>query len=209
MERGFCVGDARRPAHTGQSGGCLVDPALPDIQGLQSFGGELFHTARWNHDYDLTGKRVGVIGTGASAVQVVPSIAPQARRLAVFQRTPAWVVPKRDKRYSERARWLYARFPFLLHASRFLQYLSGQSRSRISFLASMCSTSRSAATAWCFSVRGARSWLAAVALRFNPASIGRVLVGDPTRIRFAAGARETVTTASQGARDGAGNRGCA
>jgi len=89
------VGDARRPAHTGQSGGCLVDPALPDIQGLQSFGGELFHTARWNHDYDLTGKRVGVIGTGASAVQVVPSIAPQARRLAVFQRTPAWVVPKR------------------------------------------------------------------------------------------------------------------
>jgi len=67
-----------------------------------------------------------VIGTGASAVQVVPSIAPQAQRLAVFQRTPAWVVPKRDKRYSERARRLYARFPFLLHASRFLQYLSSE-----------------------------------------------------------------------------------
>jgi cation diffusion facilitator CzcD-associated flavoprotein CzcO len=106
--------------------GGLVDPALPDIKGLQSFGGELFHTARWNHDYELTGKRVGVIGTGASAVQVVPSIAPQVERLAVFQRTPAWVVPKRDKRYSEHARRLYARFPFLLHASRFLQYLSSE-----------------------------------------------------------------------------------
>ena len=106
--------------------GGLVDPALPDIKGLQSFGGELFHTARWNHDYELTGKRVGVIGTGASAVQVVPSIAPQALRLAVFQRTPAWVVPKRDKRYSARARRLYARFPLLLHASRFLQYLSSE-----------------------------------------------------------------------------------
>ncbi|MCX5738537.1 MAG: NAD(P)/FAD-dependent oxidoreductase [Proteobacteria bacterium] len=106
--------------------GGLVDPALPDIKGLQSFGGELFHTARWNHDYEVTGKRVGVIGTGASAVQVVPSIAPQVERLAVFQRTPAWVVPKRDKRYSEHARRLYARFPVLLHASRFLQYLSSE-----------------------------------------------------------------------------------
>ncbi len=106
--------------------GGLVDPALPDIKGLQSFGGELFHTARWNHDYELTGKRVGVIGTGASAVQVVPSIAPQVERLAVFQRTPAWVVPKRDKRYSEHARRLYARLPVLLHASRFLQYLSSE-----------------------------------------------------------------------------------
>ena len=106
--------------------GGLVDPALPDIKGLQSFRGELFHTARWNHDYELTGKRIGVIGTGASAVQVVPSIAPQAQRLAVFQRTPAWVVPRLDKRYSARARRLYARFPFLLHASRFLQYLSSE-----------------------------------------------------------------------------------
>ncbi len=103
--------------------GGLVDPALPEIKGLESFRGELFHTARWNHEYELGGKRVGVIGTGASAVQVVPSIAPQVERLSVFQRTPAWVVPKRDKRYSERARRRFARFPFLLRASRFLQYL--------------------------------------------------------------------------------------
>ena len=114
--------------------GGLVDPALPDIKGLQAFRGELFHTARWNHDYELTGKRVGVIGTGASAVQVVPSIAPQVEQLAVFQRTPAWVVPKRDKRYSARARKLYARFPFLLHASRFLQYLASEMAGPMIFL---------------------------------------------------------------------------
>ncbi len=106
--------------------GGLVDPAFPDIKGIQSFGGELFHTARWNHDYELTGKRVGVIGTGASAVQVVPSIAPEVAQLHVFQRSPAWVVPKLDKRYSERAKRAFERFPFLLHASRFLQYATSE-----------------------------------------------------------------------------------
>jgi len=102
--------------------GGLVDPALPDVKGIASFAGETFHTARWNHGYELTGKRVGVIGTGASAVQVVPSIAPQVERLAVFQRTPAWVIPKHDARYSQRARDRFARHPVLLHASRFVQY---------------------------------------------------------------------------------------
>lgn len=106
--------------------GGLVDPALPDIKGIQSYLGEVFHTARWNHDYDLTGKRVGVIGTGASAVQVVPAIAPQVEKLSVFQRTPAWVVPKPDKRYSERAKRLLARFPLLLRASRALKYWSSE-----------------------------------------------------------------------------------
>jgi cation diffusion facilitator CzcD-associated flavoprotein CzcO len=106
--------------------GGLVDPALPDIKGLESFAGEVFHTARWNHDYELTGKRVAVIGTGASAVQVVPAIAPQVERLTVFQRTPAWVVPKLDARYSERARRLFARFPLLLRASRFLKYATSE-----------------------------------------------------------------------------------
>jgi cation diffusion facilitator CzcD-associated flavoprotein CzcO len=102
--------------------GGLVDPAFPEIKGLGSFRGEVFHTARWNHDYDLAGRSVAVIGTGASAVQVVPSIAPLVAKLAVFQRTPAWVVPRGDKRYSERARRIYARFPFALRASRFAKY---------------------------------------------------------------------------------------
>ncbi len=114
--------------------GGLVDPALPEIPGLSDFGGEVFHTARWNHDYDLRGKRVAVIGTGASAVQVVPSIAQQVGKLHVFQRTPAWVVPKMDSVYSERARRRYARFPFVLRASRFSQYWASELFGPIVFL---------------------------------------------------------------------------
>jgi cation diffusion facilitator CzcD-associated flavoprotein CzcO len=102
--------------------GGLVDPRWPDVKGIESFGGELMHTARWDHDYDLAGKRVAVVGTGASAVQVVPSIAPQVERLAVFQRTPAWVVPKPDRLYSERARRFYGRHPLALRASRLAKY---------------------------------------------------------------------------------------
>jgi cation diffusion facilitator CzcD-associated flavoprotein CzcO len=102
--------------------GGLVDPKFPEIKGLRSFLGESIHTARWNHDYDLAGKRVAVIGTGASAIQVVPSIAPRVARLSVFQRTPAWVMPKRDHVYSERARRFYAHHPLALRASRLLKY---------------------------------------------------------------------------------------
>jgi len=114
--------------------GGLVDPALPEIEGLGSFAGDIFHTARWNHSCDLTGRRVAVIGTGASAVQVVPEIAPRVARLSVFQRTPAWVVPKLDRRYSERARRLFARFPLLLRASRFLQHAQAELQGPMIFL---------------------------------------------------------------------------
>jgi cation diffusion facilitator CzcD-associated flavoprotein CzcO len=102
--------------------GGLVDPTLPAIPGIDRFGGKLFHTARWNHDYDLRGKRVAVIGTGASAVQVVPSIAPRVAKLFVFQRTPAWVMPKHDKIYPESTRQLLARHPLVLRLSRFAKY---------------------------------------------------------------------------------------
>lgn len=102
--------------------GGLVDPSYPNIDGIHDFGGELFHTARWKHDYDLHGKRVGVIGTGASAVQVVPSIAGKVKKLSLFQRTPAWVVPKDDKVYSSQAKDRLSRFPRLLWASRMLKY---------------------------------------------------------------------------------------
>lgn len=102
--------------------GGLVDPQYPAIAGIDSFRGEKMHTARWNHDYDLAGKRVGVIGTGASAIQVVPAIAAKVGRLEVFQRTPAWVVPKLDGGYSARARELFARYPLLLRLSRGFKY---------------------------------------------------------------------------------------
>jgi cation diffusion facilitator CzcD-associated flavoprotein CzcO len=77
--------------------GPLSDPALPDLPGLASFTGTVFHSARWRHDHDLTGRRVAVVGTGASAIQFVPEIAPQVEQLTLFQRTPAWVIPRRSR----------------------------------------------------------------------------------------------------------------
>lgn len=77
--------------------GPLSEPALPNIPGLASFKGKLFHSARWDHDYDLTGKRVGVIGTGASSIQFVPEIQPKVGHLVLFQRTPPWIVPRQDR----------------------------------------------------------------------------------------------------------------
>jgi cyclohexanone monooxygenase len=76
--------------------GVLTVPNLPDIDGVDSFDGITMHTARWDHGQDLTGKRVAIIGTGASAVQVIPEIAPIVRHLTVFQRTPIWCFPKFD-----------------------------------------------------------------------------------------------------------------
>ncbi len=77
--------------------GVFSQPKPPDIEGLDSFEGTVMHTARWDHGQDLRGRRVAVIGTGASAVQVIPSIAPEVERLTVFQRTPIWCLPKPDK----------------------------------------------------------------------------------------------------------------
>ncbi|WP_217132762.1 flavin-containing monooxygenase [Leucobacter chinensis] len=89
--------------------GHLADPSLPDIPGLADFAGDIFHSARWNHDVDLTGKRVAVVGTGASAIQVVPEMAEIASELTVFQRTPAWVIPRIVKPYSAATRRKFAR----------------------------------------------------------------------------------------------------
>ncbi|HET6625774.1 MAG TPA: NAD(P)/FAD-dependent oxidoreductase [Nocardioidaceae bacterium] len=94
------------------SGG-LSEPKLPDIDGLDSFAGEVFHSARWNHDYDLTGKRVAVIGTGASAIQIVPEIAEQVSHLDVYQRTAPWVMPRRDRPYSALERFGFRHLPGL------------------------------------------------------------------------------------------------
>lgn len=77
--------------------GALSNGRLPDITGRDSFQGASWHSAAWNHDFDLTGKRVAVIGTGASAIQFVPEIAPKVAHLTIFQRTPPWVMPKLDR----------------------------------------------------------------------------------------------------------------
>jgi cation diffusion facilitator CzcD-associated flavoprotein CzcO len=85
--------------------GVFTLPNLPDIDGVDSFAGVTMHTARWDHGQDLTGKRVAVIGTGASAVQVIPEIAPIAKHLTVFQRTAIWCFPKFDVPLPAAARW--------------------------------------------------------------------------------------------------------
>jgi cation diffusion facilitator CzcD-associated flavoprotein CzcO len=102
--------------------GPLSDPALPAIPGLATFQGVSFHSARWRHDYDLRGQRVGVIGTGASAVQFVPRIQPLASSLTVFQRTPPWIVPKLTRRISALERWVYRRVPGTTRVTRAVLY---------------------------------------------------------------------------------------
>jgi cation diffusion facilitator CzcD-associated flavoprotein CzcO len=91
--------------------GPLSEPAVPDLPGLDSFAGTSFHSARWRHDHDLTGRRVAVIGTGASAAQFVPRIQPDVAALTVFQRTPPWVLPRRSRPISRAERRLYRYLP--------------------------------------------------------------------------------------------------
>ncbi|MFQ6392001.1 flavin-containing monooxygenase [Nocardia sp. KC 131] len=91
--------------------GALCEPALPDIKGIGNFKGEVFHSARWNHDADLTGKRVAIIGTGASSIQIVPSIAPKVAHLDVYQRTAPWLLPRMDRPYTLPERFAFKRIP--------------------------------------------------------------------------------------------------
>jgi cation diffusion facilitator CzcD-associated flavoprotein CzcO len=98
--------------------GQLNVPKVPPIPGLDSFEGPAFHTARWRHDVDLAGKRVAVIGTGCSAIQVVPAIQPIVGQLNVYQRSPGWTFPRMDFTYSERAKRLFRRFPALQRLDR-------------------------------------------------------------------------------------------
>ena len=107
--------------------GPLSEPSLPDIPGLADFAGPVFHSARWNHGYDLEGKRVAVVGTGASAIQIVPRIQPEVKRLVLFQRTPAWIVPRRDRRITGFEKRLYRQVPAAQRLARLGIYLSRES----------------------------------------------------------------------------------
>jgi cation diffusion facilitator CzcD-associated flavoprotein CzcO len=89
--------------------GGLSEPKLPRLPGIDSFEGESFHSAKWNHDVDLSGKRVAVVGTGASAIQFVPGIQPKVGKLLLFQRTPAWIMPRKNSPISESAKKLLRR----------------------------------------------------------------------------------------------------
>ena len=98
--------------------GALADPALPELPGLNQFSGRTFHSARWEHEHDLQGRRVAVVGTGASAIQFVPEIQPVVGHLDVFQRTPPWVLPRGNPNIPQRWRALFHRRPRALELVR-------------------------------------------------------------------------------------------
>lgn len=98
--------------------GLFHTPAVPSLPGADDFGGVTFHSARWDHDHDLSGQRVAVIGTGASAIQVVPAIVDQVARLTVYQRTPPWIVPRKDETFSDSQKAAFATDPELVRRYR-------------------------------------------------------------------------------------------
>ncbi len=107
--------------------GQLHQPAIPRIEGFEEFAGHSFHSARWDHDYDLSGKRVAVVGTGASAVQFVPEIAKRAGRLYVFQRTGNWFLPRRNRAYPRSVRALIRYVPGVQAFRRRFMYYYAES----------------------------------------------------------------------------------
>ncbi len=98
--------------------GGLSAPSIPDIPGLERFTGAVFHSATWDHEHELDGARVAVIGTGASAIQFVPRIQPRVARLDLYQRTPPWIVPRRDRTFTAAEVAGYRRFPWLQRLGR-------------------------------------------------------------------------------------------
>lgn len=116
--RGTLTADVLVSGHGG-----LSAPSVPDIEGLATFRGKVFHSASFRHDEDLAGKRVAVIGTGASAIQIVPSIQPRVGELLLFQRTPPWIVPRFDQPFSATQRFLWRTFPLLQRLDRLRIYL--------------------------------------------------------------------------------------
>lgn len=99
--------------------GGLHVPSEPRFPGIENFNGIVFHSAKWNHDYDLTGKRVAAIGTGASSIQFVPEIQPKVEQLDLYQRTAPWIMPKIDRGISKAERSVYKRFPLTQKLARY------------------------------------------------------------------------------------------
>lgn len=108
--------------------GHLSDPSYPEIPGLSKFRGHLFHSAKWDHSYDWAGKRVGVIGTGASAIQIVPELSSTAKRLTVFQRSAPYVIPRRDHVYTNAEKGMFERFPEAVQELRDELFWGNESR---------------------------------------------------------------------------------
>ncbi len=110
------------------AGGRLTEPRIPEIRGLETFAGPIFHTARWDHTVPLAGRRVAVVGTGASAVQLVPELVRRGATVTLFQRTPAWIVPRGARPYTDAERARFAQHPDTLAALRDELFREGEAR---------------------------------------------------------------------------------
>lgn len=106
--------------------GQLHRPFIPSFDGASDFSGDSFHSANWNHQISLKGKRVAVIGNAASAVQFVPEILPEVGHMTIFQRTPNWMMPKRDRPYTSFEKWLSKSAPLLTKFYRFTIWMQGE-----------------------------------------------------------------------------------
>jgi len=98
--------------------GTFTTPSMPELEGLATFAGPCFHSARWEHEHDLAGRRIAVIGTGASAAQIVPELAKGAQSVHVFQRTAQWILPRSDKPFTEEEKRRFARHPVEMRRHR-------------------------------------------------------------------------------------------
>ncbi|MCF8611837.1 NAD(P)/FAD-dependent oxidoreductase [Gordonia sp. HY285] len=107
--------------------GPLCEPNLPDIKGIDRFGGTIVHTARWDTDYDFAGKRVAVIGTGASAIQVVPELGKTVGHMDVYQRTAPWIIPRNERPYLSVENWAFKHVPGLQNLIRGTIYTANES----------------------------------------------------------------------------------
>lgn len=108
--------------------GPLHVPQIPHIKGIEKFQGKFFHSSQWDHQYDLSNKNVASIGTGGSAIQYIPEIAPQVKQLYVFQRTAAWVIPRDERSYSSLEKKLFDKFDWFRKLHRARLYWSNESR---------------------------------------------------------------------------------
>ena len=112
-----------RAQHLVGAFGSLSDPLIPKLPGVEAFKGEVFHSANWPQSFNPKGKRIAVVGTGASALQFIPAIQPNVARMHVFQRTPPWVLPRHDGPISARARALFRKLPWLQRLARAQVYV--------------------------------------------------------------------------------------
>ena len=107
--------------------GLFTQPTMPTLLEEEPFGGTLVHTARWDHSLDLTDKNVAVLGTGSTAAQLVPEVVKVAKKVYSIQRSPTWILPKPDREYTDREKWVFAHVPFAKKIHRTRMWLRSES----------------------------------------------------------------------------------